>query len=405
MSKRHHGAGGAFDALVQAFAGLGAGTRWARLPRATAPGSLGRSLGQGVLEGRLPKAAHGACAAEASPLPVHALRNEAQRSIAEFGAILWHALGGTHDAPEFAPWMAPPHSDPIVALSLSRRLLAEYAAPEVIDPTCALPGQRVWLVEVEHPRDDEPNAAALWEEDGAEVALAAFLCDDDGGGASFPTVVTWRTTSEGERSRAGGAALKGLIHADNPGSTESRADAKRGIDALAAVDSGAIARAKTAIAMHLENDGRATPLASYRASTGSASTQRHEVTAGRRSITALFAIERAPEPEPPEERTTAEGHGRGGNGRRRTQHHVRAHSKRQAYGPKRSKRRWIVVEGYARGPEPEEDQIAITRLPEGRLPTQDEPASGKRATYAQANEEPTRSVGRGIHTIGKGEVQ
>ena len=652
MSKRRHGAGGAFDALVQAFAGLGADAGWARLPPPTVPGSLGRTLGQGVLEGRLPKDAQGACAADASPLPLQALHNEAQRSIAELGAILWHALGGAEDAPELTPWLERPHSDPTVALALSRRLLAEYARPEPIDRTCAFPGARVWLleierahgeipgaiavwrslgadgewrtrcaciwtrgpvgspsyplvmgarwdadgghavaggcvigpsweeaarvakgaalesvlarrreafgkeliarivvpavlawldrhagtarpagrfggvcaqtprvraraerpartvhpvpgavrtpppawitaeaqraveaimlataregwriganspvrawrsgwagyaemgaiawhaigdlqvpidsdawsamekalrdgglaaqsahpaveatsalvrkmleqtgrshvarapdartlcaleiparlwralgdagpcphppdaldlserwwlVEVEHPGDEEPNAIALWEEDGAEVALATFLCDDDGDGASYPTVVTWRTSSEGERSRAGVAVLKGLIHADDPESTESQDGSRQVIDALAAPDSGAIARAKTAIAMHLDNDGRATPLASYRASTGSASTRRREVTTRRRSITALFAIERAPEPEPPPERTPGEGHRWSGNGRLRERHHVRAHWKRQAYGPKRSKRRWIVVEGYARG--------------------------------------------------------
>ena len=209
---------------------------------------------------------------------------------------------------------------------------------------------------------------------------------------SFPTVVTWRTTSEGERSEVGVAVLTGLIKADDPESPESRTGTRQVIDVLAAPDSGAIARAKTAIAMHLENDGRATPLASYRASTGSTSTQRQEVPRGRRSITALFAIERAPEPEPPEERPTGEGHRGTGNGRLRERHHVRAHWKRQAYGPKHSKRRWKVIEGYTRGPEPEEDQIAMTRLAEGQLQRRDAPG-GKRATEAQRNDKSARSGG------------
>ena len=258
----------------------------------------------------------------------------------EIPARLWRALGE-----------AGPRPHPAEALDLS---------------------DRWWLVEVEHPRDEEPNTIALWEEDGAEVVLAAFLCDDDGGGVSFPTVVTWRTTSEGERSEVGVAVLKGLIKANDPESPENRVGTIQIIDALAAPDSGAIARAKTAIAMHLENDGRATPLASYRASTGSTSTQRQEVSTGRRSITALFAIERAPEPEPAEEHPTGEGHRPGGRGRLRERHHVRAHWKRQAYGPKRSKRRWKVIEGYTRGPEPEEDQIAMTRLAEGQLQARDD---------------------------------
>ena len=34
---------------------------------------------------------------------------------------------------------------------------------------------------------------------------------------------------------------------------------------------------------------------------------------------------------------------------------------------KRSRRRWIVIEGYARGPVPRDDQIAMTRLAQGQL--------------------------------------
>ena len=58
MSKRD--AGGAFDALMHAIAGLGAAPTRTKLPPPTKPGSLARALGQGVLYGRLP---HGADAA------------------------------------------------------------------------------------------------------------------------------------------------------------------------------------------------------------------------------------------------------------------------------------------------------------------------------------------------------
>ena len=120
------------------------------------------------------------------------------------------------------------------------RALGE-AGPRPHPPEALDLSERWWLVEVEQPRDEEPNVIALWEEDGAEVVLAAFLCDDDGGGVSFPTVVTWRTTSEGERSEVGVAVLKGLIKANDPESPESRVGTIQIIDALAAPDSGAIA--------------------------------------------------------------------------------------------------------------------------------------------------------------------
>ena len=670
MSKRRGGAGGAFDALVQAIVALGTVPGWARAPPATAPGTLGRALGQGVLHARLPRDPQGVRPAEASPRPAHLIRHEGQRSVAELGAILWHAMGGPDEAPELGPWMAPPHTDPIVALALSRRRLAEYATPEPIDRSCAFPGGRVWLIEIERaqgdvpggiavwrspgadaewrtrcaciwtrgpvgspthplvigaqwdahcndavaaayvigpswghatgeakdasrdawlarrrnaigtemmarivvpaafawldrhagtaraagrfgaahahapkdsartghpartvhpapavartpapawitadveraveaivigtaregwrigasspvrawrngwagyaemgaiawhaigdphaqidsdtwsalemalredgvaprrahpaleamsalvrkmleqtgrshvarapdtrtlcaleiparlwralgeagpcphppretdlserwwlveiegPGDEEPNAIALWEEDGAEVALAAFLCVDPGSGASFLSVATWRMTSEGERSRSGVAALKSPLHVDDPDNAESRAGIKHVIDSLAAPGTGPITRVKTAIAMHLAHDGRAVPLASYRASTAGASARSQEAPARHKSITALFALERAPEPEPAEDRATGEEHRRGGGGPLRARHHVRAHWKRQAFGPKRSRRRWIVIEGYARGPVPRDDQIAMTRLARGQL--------------------------------------
>ena len=82
--------------------------------------------------------------------------------------------------------------------------------------------ERWWLVEIEAPAGDDPNAIALWEADGAEVALAAFLCADESTGAPFLTVVTWRTSADGERSRSGLAALKAPVHVDDPEIPESR---------------------------------------------------------------------------------------------------------------------------------------------------------------------------------------
>ena len=663
MSKR--AAGGAFDTLVHALVDLGAVPSRAELPPPTAARSLGRRLGQGVLHGRLPQGANGARDLEASPLPAERMQHEGQRSVAELGTLLWHAMDGQREAPELEPWMAPPHTDPIVALALPRRRLAEYAVPEAIDRRCAFPGARVWLieiehargdvpggiavwrsrgaggewrtrcacvwtqgrigstthplvigaqwdaegneaqaaacviapsweqatraasaasrdaalarrrnaigaqmmarivvpvalawldhhggraqpvgrfgavdraraghrprtvhpvralgrspapawlgaapkraveaivlrvagegwrvgascpvpqwrdgwmgyaemgaiawqaiddpdpsidaeqwraleaaaredrlaarsmhpalkatsalvrkmleqtrrshvarapdartlcaleipsrlwralreagpcpdrqqapslsawwwlVEIEHPADDEPNAIALWEEDGAEVALAAFLGVEDGNNPPCLTVVTWRTTAHGERSRAGVAALKYPVHVDDPASPESRAGAKQVVDTLAAPDTGSVARAKTAIALHLASDGQAVPLGPYRASTAGARSARPGAAAARGSFTVLFALKRATEPERGEDHATGQsGHRQGGGGLLLARQEVRPHWKRQAYGPRHSRRRWIVIERYERGPAPEDDQIVVTRLAERRL--------------------------------------
>lgn len=676
MSNRARDAGGAFDALVHAVVGLGAVAGWADLPPATAPGSLGRALGQGVLHGRLPRDARGACVGKASPLPAERMTQEGQRSVAELGAILWHAMGGPHEAPELEPALAPPHADPIVALALARRRLAEYAIPEAIDRSTAFPGPRVWLieierakgdtpagiavwrsrgaagewrtrcacvwtqgrigstthplvigaqwgtdgsdavagacvigplwddacraatdasraavlarrrnaigpqlmaritipaalawldahgglarpagrfgtgeraghrprivhpvrapgrrpapawlgatperaveaivlrtagegwrvgascpvrewrdgwagyaelgavawaaiddpdrrtdsdtwaameralrndalearsahpaleatsvlvrkmleqtgrnhvarapdertlcalevparlwralrdagpcpepsappdlnrrwwlVEIERPADDEPNAIALWEADGAEVVLAAFLGVEDGHNPPCLTVLTWHTGADGERSRAGVAVLGSPVRVDDPDNPESQAGATQVIDTLAAPETGSVARAKSAITLHLANDGEPAPLGPYRPSTAGAGTERQGPAATRPTPTPLFALKRAPEPERAERHATGRsGHRHGGGRRLLALQEVGPHWKRQAHGPRHSKRRWQLIERYERGPAPEEDQVVLTRLAErqGGMRAPESPTPGGR---------------------------
>ena len=666
MSKRRDDGGGAFDALIRAIVGVGAAPGWSGVLPATAPDTLGRVLGQGVLHGRLPQ---GTRPAEAFPLPATEMQHEGQRSVAELGAILWHAIGGPHEAPELKPWMAPPHTDPIVALTVSRKRLAEYAVPELIDRSCAFPGDRVWLIEierakgdvprgiavwrspgpdsewrircacvwtcgrigstthplvigaqwdvrgdeavaaacvigpsweqatraakgasctavlarrknaigkqmmarivvpaalawldqhggaaqpagrfgtgepakaghwhrtvhptrapgrppapawlvatperaveaivlrtagegwrvgascpvpewrvgwagyaemgavvwqaiddpdvkmdgqawraleaaaredrlsaasahpalkatsalvrkmlvqtgrshvarvaddrtlcaleiparlwralreaghcpepaappdldrrwwlieVEHPTDDEPNAIALWEENGGEVALAVFLDIDETDRTPFVTVVTWRTTPDGERSRPGVAVLKYPVHVDDPTSPESQAGTRHVIDTLAMPDTGSVARAKTAIALHLASDGQAAPLGPYRASTAGTRWPRQDAAGAGQSFTALFALKRAPEPERGENHTVGQrDHRQRDRGPLLARQEVGPHWKRQAYGPRHSRRRWIVIERYERGPAPEDDQIVVTRLAQRQRSAQD----------------------------------
>ena len=186
------------------------------------------------------------------------------------------------------------------ALEIPRRLwrTLDEAGPRPEGLAAPELSERWWIVEVEAPADDEPNAIALWEADDAEVALAGFLCPGERGGAPFGTVVTWRTSAEGERSSEGLAALRTPVHADDPDNRESRAGLEQIIETLAAPHTGPIARAKTAIALHLANNAQAPALRSYRPSGGTAQARSDDAGARpARSVTALFAIERAPEPE------------------------------------------------------------------------------------------------------------
>ena len=224
---------------------------------------------------------------------------------------------------------------------------------------------RWWLVEIEEPADDEPNLVALWEEDGEAVTLAVFLGVDNGAGGSCPTVVSWHTGADGRRCRSGVAVLRDPVHVDDPANADGQAGARLVIDTLAAPDTGTVARVRSAIALHLSADGEPTALGPYRANAAGGRALRETPPVRHGSFTALFALRRAPEPERGEDRATGKaGHRAGGRGPLLERQEVGPHWKRQAHGPRHSKRRWIVVERYERGPAAEADQIEVTRLAE-----------------------------------------
>ena len=326
---------------------------------------------------------------------------------AEAGAVAWHAISNLRTPIDAETWSAmerslqgnelaerSPHRALAATSALVRTMLEQTGRNHVARgpderTLCALevparlwralgeagpcPGggpepdltERWWLVEIEGPGEDEPNAIALWESEGAEVVLAAFLCPGEQGQAPFVTVVTWRTGADGERSPAGLAALRAPVHADDPDNPASRAGLEQIVETLAAPQIGTIARAKAAIAVHLEADGRAAPLAQFRPSAGGATARGETVRRGRGPATALFAIERAPEPERAESHGAGGGRGLGGGRPLEDRQRVRAHWKRQAFGPRLSRRRRMVVESYKRGPAAQDDQIVMTRLAKG----------------------------------------
>ena len=209
MSKRDRSTNGAFDTVVHAIAGLGTAASRVGLAPATAPGSLARALAQGVVQGRLPRTAKGA--GDDPPQPVEEIHKEGQRSVTELGAILWHAMDGQRDAPELAPWMIPPHADPIVALSLSRRRLDEYAAREAVDRTCSFPGPRVWLIEIERAKGDTPAGIAVWRSRGANgewrTRCACVWTHGPIGSTTHPLVIGAQWAIEGNGASAGACVL------------------------------------------------------------------------------------------------------------------------------------------------------------------------------------------------------
>ena len=325
---------------------------------------------------------------------------------AELGALAWHVLEDPNTAVDQEGWRALERSAAGGALSgqrrypalaalgaLVRKMLVQtgraHVAPAPDERTlCAIeiPGRLWhmlaaagpcpepapaldlrdgwWLVEIERPGAEEPNAIAVWEEAGCRRTLAAFL-GTSGRNEAALSVLSWRTTPEGGHVDAGVAILDYPIRVDDPHKQEGSAGLMTVIEALATPETGAIARVETAVALHLAHGGAATPLGPYRASVARGHARSIPAGRGRAGPDRLFALERAPEPE---HRPVAGP----GKGRRKARagtaleslQTVGPHWKRQAHGPKRSKRRWIVIDEYERGPKAEADQIVMTRLAE-----------------------------------------
>ena len=259
---------------------------------------------------------------------------------AEMGAVVWHAVGDLATPTTARRWRAleaacresrlEPHSaSPALGAvsALVRKMLVQteraYVAPAPDDrPLCALeiparlwralaeagpcpdgPPQaelrdRWWLVEIERPAPDEPHAIALWDRDGTEVGLAVFDVGAHGGADWTLSVVSWERTPDGAIATSAVAVLTYPARVDDPADAERQAAKQTVIGLLTAAGTGPVARAKTAIGLHLANGGAATPLAPYRPSTGTGNGARERATPGRGpgALPALFALERAPEP-------------------------------------------------------------------------------------------------------------
>lgn len=328
---------------------------------------------------------------------------------AELGAIAWHALADPDTPIDSESWRAMERAaaaDTLecrsatpalhAASALVRKLLGQtgrrHAWPDPDERTLhaveiparlwralsdagpcpeTLPGidltDRWWLVEIEGPGETEPDAVAWWlQDDGSERTLAAFVATDPKTRDPYVSIATWATSPGGERTDSGIAILGYPIRIDNRSDPQSQHGKHSVIAALSRPGTGPIARAKTAIALHLASNGAPAPLGLYRPSPQGERWTTSAPAAGTRGPTPLFALERAPEPEraTPERGDNVASKGNGG-GSPKARHTVRTHWKRQAHGPKHTKRRWQVIEPYERGPRAEDDQITITRLAEG----------------------------------------
>lgn len=88
----------------------------------------------------------------------------------------------------------------------------------------------------------------------------------------------------------------------------------------------------------------------------------------------IFMLVRAPDPVRVDDTGTGEiGNGKDGErepqGSLRERHYVRAHRKRQAHGPGGRLRKIVCIEGYWRGPEPDDEHLTLERMAEHHHPS------------------------------------
>ena len=121
------------------------------------------------------------------------------------------------------------HSDPIIALSVTRRRLAEYAVPEAIDRNTAFPGTRVWLIEIERAKGDVPGGIAVWRSRGADgewrTRCACVWTHGPIGAPSHPLVIGAQWHVHGEEAAAGACVIESSWEQATHAATDRSCDA------------------------------------------------------------------------------------------------------------------------------------------------------------------------------------
>lgn len=248
--------------------------------------------------------------------------------------------------------------------------------PEPPDPFAE---ERWWYAEIEEPEPDEPRGVAIWLHGNADRTHAesgiAIWTEGPHATPEKPVVVGWRLPSEEPAARIGfgWARLDAVPHAHGapgPSLPDDVTEHYWRLADIALKGSGSIRmKVHAAISEHLtrgtvEPLTLGTPTFEVNARTGPATASGKDSANGRTPGVpeSIFQLIRAPDPivSDPRQRARTPAGGRGHELTER--HYVKAHYKRQAYGPGQSLRQVICVEGYWRGPEPDAEHVPLERL-------------------------------------------
>lgn len=259
------------------------------------------------------------------------------------------------------------------------RALGEAGAhPEPLDPFAE---DRWWYAEIEAPGPGEPRGVAVWLHTGPDGARdesgIAIWTEGPHASPKTPVVIGWRIPWGTPRRKVmlGWARLEPVPYANGvPGPVlpDEVADHYQQLaDTAVQADHSVVARVYAAISEHLTR-GTVEPLTLGIPAFGTAEVGKPDIQTGASAPTgtlrariadSIFQLIRAPDPVAPDPRERARHSGTGqGQDALTERHYVRAHYKRQAYGPEQSLRRVICVEGYWRGPDPDPEHVPLERL-------------------------------------------
>ena len=261
------------------------------------------------------------------------------------------------------------------------RAVAEAGAhPAPID---LLADDAWWYVEIEEPTDGEPRGVGLWvhrDPDGTPTDTGVAIWTAPAPASpTAPFIVGWRIARETGRLQGSWA----LAHEDGrpplaPGIAKykeyhrdpaAEAMAERCMAMITGTSNSVLDRVEAAISEHLTR-GTSTPLSLDPGPLREANRARWDPTNPEPrpdERASVFRLVRAPDPmrtdeaddgKPGGKRTDADG----ARGTLQERQYVSAHWKRQAHGPAGRLRRTIIIEGYWRGPEPDDEHIALTRM-------------------------------------------
>lgn len=289
-----------------------------------------------------------------------ASKTGAPTAIDRSAQLIWSALGALGArTPEREHGTGPGLRAMRAPKTLWRALEDAGPAPA---PSAPIAGDTLWYVEIEDPHKHEPRAIALWSPDERDTDASAcegiaLWTADEYASEDTPLAIGWNAQGECTGARL---AVDPALDIDD---TELAALTRRCRALLHEGPWPIAARAGAAIAEHCdrlaEAAWRTLPSGAPPPPDTRAKMARNTSTLERPAhpSQSLFLVTRTPARTAPSGRSSGQAPGTAHALTERQR--VGPHWRRQRHGPKGSLRKAIIIAEYERGPEPDDDHIAL----------------------------------------------